>query len=227
MPEAERDATVTNRHAHDEELKNAFQSLGETSREEPSSADLDQVWRAVSEELPALERRALVDRMATDPALAESWRGAQETYREAPRPIHAAAPVRLWTRSWTRAAAVLLVAVGLGVIIQLSRPAVQDPFRDSERYVVESLVESNTTLPRNAFRLRWAPGPEGSRYHVRVTTEDLRVLTTESDLTTTELEVRGDLLSTVAPGSLVFWQVDVMLPDGGTVTSPTFVVKVQ
>jgi hypothetical protein len=228
MPDDERDATVTNRHAPDEELRKAFQSLGDTSREEPSSADLDQVWRAVSEELPAVERRALVDRMATDPALAESWRVAQELYRETPRSTRAATiPVGFRTLSWMPAAAVLLIAIGIGVIVQLSRPTVQDTFRDSERYVVESLVQSDTTLPRNAFLLRWTPGPEGSRYHVRVTTDDLQVLTTVSDLTTPELEVAGDLLSTVAPGSPVFWQVDVMLPEGSTVSSPTFVVNVQ
>ena len=219
---------MTNRHAQDEELRKAFQSLGDTSREELSSADLDQVWRAVSEDLPAVERRALVERMATDPALAEAWRVAQELYREAPRPIRAATSARLRILSWMpAAAAVLLVAIGVGVIVQLSRPTVPDTFRDSQTYVVESLVPSDTTLARNAFRLRWTPGPEGSRYHVRVTTEDLKVLTTVSDLTAPELEVSGDLLSAVAPGSLVFWQVDVMLPEGRTVSSPTFAVRVQ
>jgi hypothetical protein len=227
MPDDERDAAVTNRQAQEEELRRAFQSLGDTSREEPSSADLDQVWRAVSGELPAVERRALVDRMATDPALAESWRVAQELYQDSPKPMGAVTPASFSTLSWMAAAAVLVVAVGVGVIVQFSRPAVEDTFRDSQTYVVESLVPSDTPLPRTALRLRWTPGPEGSRYHVRVTTEDLKVLTTVSDLTAPELEVSGDLLSAMAPGSLVFWQVDVMLPEGRTVSSPTFAVKVQ
>ena len=41
------------------------------------------------------------------------------------------------------------------------------------------------------------------------------------------LQVNSELLSTVAAGSRVFWQVDVMLPEGRTVSSQTFVVQVQ
>lgn len=217
---------MTDRQAQDEELKQAFQALGETSREELSSADLDEVWRAASGELPAVERRALVDRMATDPALAESWRVAQDLYRAA-TPMRALTPARSWRVSWMRAAAVLLVAAGVGLILQLSRTTVEDTFRDAPTYAVESLLPPEATLPRNAFRLRWTAAPEGSRYHVRVTTEDLTVLTTVADLTAPEVGVSGDVLSAVAPGSLVFWQVDAMLPDGRTVSSPTFSVTVQ
>jgi hypothetical protein len=219
---------VTDRHVPDEELREAFQSLGQTSPEEPSPADLDRIWRAVAEELPAPERRALVDRIASDPGLAESWRIAQALQREAPQPVRAAAPPgRSWTPWWVSAAAGLLVAVGVGLVLQLSSPTVEDTFRDSDRYVVDSLVSSDTALPRDAFRLRWAPGPEGSRYHVRVTTQDLTVLTTASDLLTPELVVASDRLATLPSGSQVFWQVDVVLPEGNTVSSQTFVVTVQ
>ena len=226
MPDAERDATVTDRHLSDEELRKAFQSLGQTSHDEPSAADLDAVWRAVAGELPADERRALVDRMAGDPALAESWRVARELHREA-MPGAASAPVRRSIPSWMAAAAVLLVAVGIGVVVRFSTPTVDDTFRNSDRYVVNSLVQPDATLARDAFRLRWTPGPTGSRYHLRVTTADLKVLTTVSDLTTPEFVVTSDLLATVTPGSRVFWQVDVTLPEGNTVSSPTFAVKVQ
>ena len=53
-----------------------------------------------------------------------------------------------------------------------------DTFRDAGSYVVESLVKTDETLPRDAFVLRWKPGPEGSRYQVSVTTEDLKLLKT-------------------------------------------------
>jgi hypothetical protein len=224
MSHAEGDATVTDRHLTDEELRQAFQSLGQTSREEPSAADLDQVWRAVAEQLPAEERRALVDRMARDAALAESWRVARDLYREAPRGA-GSTRVRRSIPSWMAAAAALLVAVGIGVILRISTP-VDDAFRNSD-HVVNSLVPSDAALSRDAFRLRWTPGPTGSRYHLRVTTADLKVLTTVSDLTTPEFVVSRDLLSTMTAGSQVFWQVDVVLPEGNTVSSPTFVVKVQ
>jgi hypothetical protein len=226
MPDAERDATVTDRHLSDEELRKAFQSLGQTSHEEPSAADLDEVWRAVAGELPADERRALVDRMARDPALAESWRVARELYREAPLGVRST-PVRRSIPSWMAAAAVLLVAVGIGVVLRLSTTPVEDTFRNSEPYVVNALVPSDATLARDAFRLRWTPGPAGSRYQLTVATEDLKVLTTVRDLTTAEFVVSSDVLSMMTPGSQVFWQVVVTLPEGNTVSSPTFAVKVQ
>jgi hypothetical protein len=227
MPRDEGDATVTDRDQADEKLREAFQSLGATSREAPSPADLDQVWRALSGELPASERRELVERMASDPGLAESWRIAQELQRETPKKSAAgtARDVRFW-RSWVAAAAVLLVAVAAGIVVQLWQPSGGDTFRSSGRYVVESLVPPDATLPRDAFRLRWTPGPEGSRYQVRVTTDDLRVLTSVSDVTAPELLVGTDVLSSVASGARVFWQVDVTLPDGYTVQSQTFVVRV-
>jgi hypothetical protein len=226
MPDAERDATVTDRRLSDEELRKAFQSLGQTSHEEPAAADLDEVWRAVAGELPADERRALVDRMARDPALAESWRVARDLYREA-APGAASTPVRRSIPSWMAAAAVLLVAVGIGVALRVFAPPIDDTFRNGDRYVVNSLVQPGAALSRDAFRLRWTPGPTGSRYQLRVTTEDLKVLTTVSDLTTPEFVVTSDLLAAVTPGSQVFWQVDVTLPQGNTVSSPTFAVKVQ
>jgi hypothetical protein len=216
---------VTDRQLSDEELRKAFQSLGETSHEEPSAADLDTVWRAVAGELPAGERRALVDRMARDPALAESWRAARDLQREAPG--GASTPVWRSIPSWMAAAAVLLVAVSIGVMFRLFAPPVDDTFRNSDPFVVNSLVPSDATLPRDAFRLRWTPGPTGSRYQLRVTTEDLKVLTSVPDLAASEFVVASDVLSTLTPGSRVFWQVDVVLPEGGTVSSPTFVVRVQ
>ena len=219
---------MTDRHTPDEKLREAFQSLGEASHEQPSPGDLDLVWRAVTEELSGPERRALVDRMATDPALAESWRIARELYRDAPQRARDGAAVRgrTWNAWWLPAAAALLLAAG-GLVFQLSSPAVEETFRDADGYVVDPLVVSDTALPRDAFRLRWTPGPEGSRYHVRVTTEDLQILTTASDLTIPELVVSSDRLATVPSGARVFWQVDAVLPEGNTVSSQTFVVTVR
>ena len=70
-------------------------------------------------------------------------------------------------------------------------------------------------------------GPEGSRYQVSVATEDLQVLTTARDVTSPELTVSRELLSEVAPGGRVLWQVVMALPGGETVSSPTFVVRAQ
>jgi hypothetical protein len=229
MSDEEGIAAVTDRHEPDERLRKAFQSLGETSRREPSAEELDQIWRAMSGELPAPERRALVERMAGDPSLAEAWRVAHEVRRTAAAPSHA--PVTRDTRTWMRpglaTAAVIFIAAALGALLQLSRPADEDTFRDPGGYVVASLVPPDAALARDAFRLRWTGGPEDSRYHVRVTTEDLRVLATVSDLVVPELLVNPDALSDVASGSRVLWQVEATLPGGERVSSQTFVARVQ
>ena len=60
-----------------------------------------------------------------------------------------------------------------------------------------------------------------------MTTDDLRVLTTATDLTAPELTVPPERLSELAPGARVLWQVVVALPGGETVSSETFVVRVQ
>ena len=77
------------------------------------------------------------------------------------------------------------------------------------------------------FRLRWTPAPAGSRYDVRVTTEDLRVIATANDLVAAEFALEPGQLAGLVPGSRVLWQVDAVLPGGARVSSPTFVVTVR
>lgn len=229
MPGVERDAPVTDRPADDGRLKETFQALGETSQRELSPEEIDRVWRAVSGELPAEARRDLVDRMAGDPALAEAWRSAQELSRAAA--AGAAREERVpwraaWRASWLAAAAVLIAGIGIAIVYQRSSLR-DDTFRDPGHYVVESLVQPDVTLPRDAFRLRWTPGPPDTRYQVTVTTEDLRVLATIQGLTAPELTLDGRRLSDVAPGARVLWQVMAALPGGESVASRTFVARVQ
>ena len=69
------------------------------------------------------------------------------------------------------------------------------------------------------FDFAGRPGPQDSRYQVRVTTEDLRVLTTISDLTEPEVVLESAVLSSVPPGARVLWQVDATLPGGENVSS--------
>jgi hypothetical protein len=111
---------VTDRNTAGERLREAFQSLGRSSGREPSHDDLERIWRAVAGELPAPERRDLVDRMASDPALAEAWRVAHDLSRSAAR-ARRATPARRdmpwWTQPWGAAAAVA-VALVAGFLLQ-------------------------------------------------------------------------------------------------------------
>jgi hypothetical protein len=216
-------------HPGDEQLRQAFQALAENRSGECTPQDLDLIWRAVSGELPAPQRRELVDRVARDPACAEAWRVARELWQAAEGAPELAVRndrVRSWSPSWLAAAAVVLLAVGAGLVIRFtSDPAGE--LRDGGDVVVESLVAPETTLPREAFALRWTGGPPGSRYQVRVTTEDLEVLASVADLTAAEFVVPAERFATVRPGTRVLWQVDVALPDGQTVSSGTFVARVD
>ena len=207
-PHADRDA--------EDRLKEAFRATGAESDADVAAADVERVWRAVSGELPAPERGDLVDRLASEPALAHAWRVAHELRRAQldDAAVEAARPARSWTPAWIGLAAMLVLAVGVG-LLQLQR-APADTFRDPGQYIVAPLVASDAVLPRDAFVLRWKPGPDGSRYQVRVTTEDLRVLTTAVDLTAPELTLPREMLADVGPNARVLWQVVVALPGGGT-----------
>ena len=216
--------------AADETLRAAFQSLDAASRRECSSEDVDRVWRAIDGTLGADERRELIDRLASDPALAEAWRVARELHEAGGAGVEARSAPRLsvirWQRGWLAAAAVLLAAISAVVVFQRTRPA-DDTFRAGERYAAESLLGADATLPRDQFRLRWTPGPPDTRYQVRVTTEDLQVLTIAADLPVAELVVPRETLAPVSPGSRVFWQVDARLPGGERISSATFTTRVQ
>jgi len=223
---------VTDREIPDDRLRQAFQALSETSGEDVSAADLARVWKAVSGELPAEERRELVDRTSREPALAEAWRVAHEldnAYKTATPSTNTFAFTRrrFQIPSWLAAAAVLLIGVAIGIAVRFSPFGRGDTFRGGDHYVIESLVQQEAALPREAFRLRWKAGPPETRYHVRVTTADLQVLTSVSDIGVAELVVDPSLLASLAPGTRVLWQVDATLPGGGSVSSPTFTARVQ
>jgi hypothetical protein len=223
---------VSDRGTSDDGLREAFQALAETAGGRCSDTDLDLIWRAVAGELPAAERRDLIDRLGGDPALAEAWRIAAElrgavATAESARQTPSRPRFLMRPPSWLAAAALLFVVAAGVVVIQRSQREGNDTFRASDQYVVESLVPEDASLPRDAFRLRWSPAPPESRYQVRVTTDELRVLTVAADLAVPELVLERDLLSGVAPGARVLWQVDVTLPGGQRVSSRTFTTRVQ
>lgn len=214
--------------ADDERLRAAFRALAAETSEQCSGDDLEKAWRAVSGELPAEERRGLVERAAGDPAYAEAWRIAYEVQRSQSETAPEALPARArsWNATWLSLAAALVLVIGVA-LIQVQRPPA-DTFRDQGGpATVASLVPSDAVLPRDAFKLRWTAGPEGSRYTVRVTTEDLRVLATAEALASSEFVVPAESLSGLGKGSRVFWQVVMSLPNGESLASDTFVVRIQ
>lgn len=223
---------MTDPHASDERLAGAFRALSDTSETGDLPDDLrERIWLAVSGALPPEERREIVERTVTDPACAEAWRAANELWlaSQSSAGRGTALPSRTatrWAPRWLAAAAVLVLGAAVAVVSLLDRER-GDEFRASSELAVESLLPADMPLPRDAFRLRWTPGTAGSRYEVRVTTDDLQVLATGADLTTPEFAVERALLEELPAGARVLWQVDVTLPDGGRITSPTFAATVE
>jgi hypothetical protein len=232
MPAGEGNTPVTDLRGSNERLADAFQALSDTDSADVPEDLRERIWLAVSGALPPEERRELVERTATDPGCAETWRIASEMWRASQASavredaVPAPALTTRWTPRWLATAAAFFLVTAIGVVSLVNRRT-GDEFRTSSGFVVASLVPADRALPRNAFRLRWTPGPEGSRYQVRVTTEDLRVLATADDLSAPEFAVDPAALSGLPGGASVFWQVDVSLPNGERLTSSTFITPIE
>jgi hypothetical protein len=215
-------------HSNDERLRRSFHSLAEATADRCSPEDLDRIWGAVTGELPAAERRALVERLAVDPAVAEAWRVAH-ALRPDDRPEPAfesrrAAPV---AGRWLATAAAALLAVSVVFVVARLDRSNGDTLRTPGGTRIESLIASDAAMPADAFRLRWSPGPQGSRYQVRVTTEDLQVLTTVANLAEAEVTIDPAALAGLAAGTRVFWQVEATSPGGERTASQTFATRVR
>jgi hypothetical protein len=221
---------VTERQWHDDEaLRQAFQAMAESSGGACRTADLDRIAAALRCELPADERRALVERLAIDPAFAEAWRVAWAFHRdrvaeadarvESPR----SASVSI---SWLATAAAVLLLMSMVSIVSRGDRSGGDTMRGGGARI-ESLIADDAAMPRDAFRLRWNPGPSGSRYQVRVTAEDLQVLATIANLVEPEVTIDPAALAALQPGARVFWQVEATLRGGERATSQTFVTRIR
>ncbi len=218
----------------DAQLREAFQSLAAADRDECTPEQLDRIWRAVTGELPPHERHEVVARLAESPAAAEAWRIADELWRasngseQTNTAVSAPAPARgrAWNRSWLALAALVVLGVTATLVTRFDTPGGNE-FRAPGTEVVTSVIPADATLPRDAFALRWTPGPDGSRYAVRVTSADLTPLASVTDLDAPEFVVPPSALATVASGSPVLWQVQVRMADGTTASSETFVTRVD
>jgi hypothetical protein len=115
------------------------------------------------------------------------------------------------------------VALGAGVWLARAPQPIDAPFRGGDAPVIRSLSDDGEALPREDFRLRWSPGPEGSRYDVRVTTESLEVVADAQRLAEPSFLVPESALVKLPAGGRVLWRVEALLPGGERVASPTFV----
>lgn len=211
---------------------------------EPVDADL--VWRAVSGELSPEERRAVVERVAADPAWAAAWRLANELTRSASgvappmepqadssrarRGDGEARQKRRFRFAWSQplwgvAATAALALIVVGVVM---REGPEQPrLRGGDTAVVVSLVPEAVPLKRDDCALRWSGGPEGTRWSVRLSTEDLSWVHRVDSLETREYRVPAEVLAPLKPGTTLLWQVEARLPDGQVLRGATFVNQLE
>ena len=151
---------MTTPHDADDRLQGRLSSDQRGFARRRSEEDVERVWRAVSGDLPAAERRDVVDRMASQPRSPK--RGVSRTSSDARRwgtrqldavrPPDRGRPPGLalrpcWSSPW---ASVWCSSAG--------HP--QTPFATRAALSSSRCVASDATLPRDAFVLRWKPGPE-------------------------------------------------------------------
>ena len=225
-------------------LKRAWRALAddapEGSRPGPAVDD-DTVWRVAAGQGSADERRTVLDALAADPAVAESWRLAVELQRQLEPSVAGTRPtasrrrpaLRVWA-PWV-AAASLVLAIGLGLWTQLE-PGGPPVYRDPGAPVGEiggitNQVSESEAMPRHDAVLRWSfsgVGEDGGtevRYTVRVFTSELAPLLVLDDLTSPEARLPGEQLVDLPDPTQLLWQVEAHTADGRVVTSPTFFLE--
>lgn len=232
--------------------REAFQATGEGRKPGEVCPEPEKIWAAVRLELPEAERRGVVDHTATCAACAEDWRIAwsfvTEEQSHAGQGDVVAGPWRRHLPQLTAAAALLALAVGVGVVLE--RPGFE-AFRGSSAPVeasrgevstesggevfrgeappaaAHSLLPPGAALPRQNLELRWSEGPPGSRYEVRVMTETLETVATGKDLTRPHYRVPPEAVEGLSSGDLLLWQVDTFAREGSVTTSATFTNAIE
>ncbi len=125
-------------------------------------------------------------------------------------------------------AAALVAAVGIGWWTLMEAPA-PPRLRAEEAALVRSLVPPDKALARDSFILSWQPGPaaRGARFDVRVKTRQLEPVAEERGLEVPEYQVPATNLADLPPGARLYWQVEVVSPDGSRLRSETFRARLE
>jgi hypothetical protein len=189
------------------------------------AADAERVFSALHGDVPAEERRQVIDELIRNPEAAAVWRLARELAPETPLP---ARPARTWRKAspWFSAAAAVLLAAGLGLWL-VDRPVPPVPtYRAGAGPNIASLLPPDVPLPRARPVLRWTAVP-GATYRVRVLTGELELLEDVEDLKEPEHRVHADVLARLPVGAEILWQVEARVPGRPPVASPTFVVSLD
>ena len=201
-------------------LKEAFAGLGETAAPRPDCPLADRLWAVAAGEAPVEERHEIIAHMADCASCASAFRLARGMAEEKKEASVVRGPWMRWAPMVGAIAAVLVLAV---LIPSLRKP---EPYRGGQDQEIRSLMESEA-LSRDRAELRWSPGPPGTRYEIRVLTGDGAEIAVESDLEEPRYEIPAPALAGVPAGTVLYWQVKAMHPDGKSSASKTFEVRLR
>ena len=220
-----------------EQLRDSWRALADDTPDVPQVDD-EAIWRAVAGEGSEAERLAVVDALARDPAVAESWRVAPELQRELTerepnwsltRPGERSAGAPLWRNQWLALAALLFLALGWGLWHSGGPPSSPEGpvFRDGSEAELRSNVPEGVGQPRERVILSWfdagsEASKKGTHYTLRVLRPNLEPLVVLRRLSASSVQIPEDQLRQVAVGERLLWQVTAHRPDGQVITSQTF-----
>lgn len=218
---------MTRENEH-ERLREAFVEAPPDTRPAKSCPDPERIWAAVTGELPPPTFRELAAHAIDCAACSQAWALARDLAAGAE--LEGGQRAGSWKAWWGLAAAAAAVAV-VALTLQSGRGPLplprEDPsFRAPTEEPVRSLLPPDTVLERNGCLLRWS-GPEGARYDLTVSTEDLRVLVRADGLEASEYLVARDKLTAVPAGGRLVWQVEAVLEDGTRLASRSFVQSLE
>lgn len=191
----------------------------------PDPADL---YEATSGELAIEARQRIVDHLTVCAECATAWRLAVEL-RAADRAAGAtprSPAVRPWMSMLAAAAGVVLTA-GVVFLTMQATPPEAPVYRDGGGIARPVSLLEGTSLPRTDFRLRWTAGPPGARYTVRVTDSTLEPVFVRHDLADAEVHAPPAVFAGMKSGTQLFWQVEMRLPEGETVSSSSQLVELE
>lgn len=210
-----------------ESLANAFAarppSNGSDACPEPG-----RIYDAVAGTLNVHERMQILDHVAQCAECAEAWKIAKEMDAGSEvraQPWHARL-TSFGSLQRVAMAATVVMAVAFTLIVAVPRTDEAAQYRTASDSNIP-IAQSADRLSRDAFTLRWTPGPAKSTYALRVSTADLRMVFSRSGITQTQFVVPRDSLESVASGTQLLWQVEAHTPQGDRIVSDTFVVTLR
>jgi hypothetical protein len=190
----------------------------------------EEYWAAAVGELPFERLQSLVDHGASCAECAEAWRILGELRHEpdvAPgaMPLHPPAPEGHRPLMGRAFAPLMITAIAAGALWVAFRPApIEPPSVERGNGSGSFHAESRPVQPPGNAVLRWSEVPGATSYNVTVLTQDLVVVHRSVGLSSRELRL-PEAVGQRAAGTGLLWNVDAVLPDGRTVASPTFEVR--